>query len=239
MTCRLSGISIDATSPAASAGFWSAILGREAEPGSDGTVTLRPNVDTDFRIRFRPSRRPKDGPNRMHFDLTSESLDAQQQTVAKSLALGARHIDIGQRPEDGHVVLADPDGNEFCVIEPGNTFLAGCGVIGALNCDGSAEVGHFWSKALAWPLVWDQDEETAIQSPAGGPKITWSGPPLLPPASGHRQQFDLIRSSDDDIDHLLALGATRTESPVRDGRVDLIDPDGHAFTVLPGSYGRL
>jgi hypothetical protein len=70
----------------------------------------------------------------MHLDLTSLSLEDQQQTVARSLGLGARHIDIGQRPEQGHVVLADPEGNEFCVIEPGNTFLDG-GFIGALACE--------------------------------------------------------------------------------------------------------
>ena len=113
----------------------------------------------------------------MHFDLTSTSLEDQQQTVARSLGLGARHIDVGQRPEEGHVVLADPEGNEFCVIEPGNSFLADCGFFGALACDGSQEVGYFWSEALGWPLVWDQDQETAIRSPHGGPKITWGGPP--------------------------------------------------------------
>ncbi|MEP6816835.1 MAG: VOC family protein [Marmoricola sp.] len=53
--------------------------------------------------------------NQMHFDLTSSSLEDQQQTVARSLGLGARHND-GQRPEEGHVVLADPQGNEFCVL---------------------------------------------------------------------------------------------------------------------------
>ena len=99
----------------------------------------------------------------MHFDLTSTSLEDQQQTVARALELGGRHIDVGQRPEEGHVVLADPEGNEFCVIEPGNNFLADCGFIGALACDGSQEVGYFWSEALGWPLVWDQDQETAIQ----------------------------------------------------------------------------
>ena len=76
------------------------------------------------------------------------------------------------------MVLADPDGNEFCVIEAGNKFLAGTGFIGALACDGTQEVGYFWSKALRWPLVWDQDQETAIQSPNGGTKITWGGPPV-------------------------------------------------------------
>jgi glyoxalase superfamily protein len=57
--------------------------------------------------------------------------------VARALELGARHLDVGRLPEEGHVVLADPEGNEFCVIEPGNGFLAGCGFIGALACDGS------------------------------------------------------------------------------------------------------
>ena len=61
------------------------------------------------------------------------------------------------------MVLADPEGNEFCVIEPGNNFLADTGFIGALSSDGTQEVGYFWSEALGWPLVWDQDEETAIQ----------------------------------------------------------------------------
>ena len=55
----------------------------------------------------------------MHFDLTSTSLDDQQLTGARALDLGARHIDIGQRPEEGHVVLADPDGHEFCLMPPG------------------------------------------------------------------------------------------------------------------------
>jgi hypothetical protein len=55
----------------------------------------------------------------MHFDLTSTSLDNQKQAVDRALELGARHIDVGQRPEEGHVVLADPDGHEFCVLKSG------------------------------------------------------------------------------------------------------------------------
>jgi hypothetical protein len=102
----------------------------------------------------------------MHFDLTSTSLDDQQQTVARSLGLGARHIDVGQRPEEGHVVLADPEGNEFCVIGPGNSFLADCGFIGALACDGSQEVGYFWSEALGWP--WSG---TRTRRPRSAPRV--------------------------------------------------------------------
>jgi hypothetical protein len=52
---------------------------------------------------------------RMHVHLTSASPADQQQTTATALGLGARHLDVGQRPEEGHVVLADLEANEFCV----------------------------------------------------------------------------------------------------------------------------
>jgi murein DD-endopeptidase MepM/ murein hydrolase activator NlpD len=171
----------------------------------------------------------------MHFDLTSTSPEDQQQTVARALGLGARHIDIGQRPEEGHLVLADPEGNEFCVIEPGNNFLADCGFIGALACDGSQQAGYFWSEALGWPLVWDQDQETAIRSPRGGPKISWGGPPLMPRTGKNRLHFDLAPPVGGDqqaeADRLISLGATRID--IGQGEVSwLADPDGHEFCVL-------
>ena len=66
------------------------------------------------------------------------------------------------------------------MIEPGNSFLAGCGFLGELACDGSRDVGLFWSEALGWRLVWDHDQETAIQSEAGGTKIAWGRPARAP-----------------------------------------------------------
>ena len=90
-----------------------------------------------------------------------------QRVVDEALGLGAHHLDVGQLPEEGHIVLADPEGNELCVIPPDSSFLAGTGFLGELACDGSRDVGVFWSEALGWPLVWDEDEETAVQSPAG------------------------------------------------------------------------
>lgn len=189
-----------------------------------------------FRIRFLPSQEPKTGQNRAHFDLTSTSPEDQQQTVARALELGGTHIDVGQLPEDGHVVLADPDGNEFCVIEAGNKFLADTGVIGALACDGTQEVGYFWSKALRWPLVWDQDQETAIQSPDGGTKITWGGPPVAPKTGTNRLYLELALPADADgeaeVERLISLGATRTGIGGGDGvRVLMLDPDGNEFSV--------
>jgi predicted enzyme related to lactoylglutathione lyase len=234
MTCHLLALCFDANDPLRLARFWAGVLNWELT--DDDGVALLPSDDTGFRLRFLPSQERKVGQNQAHFDLTSTSLDAQRQTVTRALELGARHIDIGQRPEEGHVVLADPEGNEFCVIEPGNNFLADCGFVGALACDGSQEVGYFWSEALGWPLVWDQDQETAIRSPHGGPKITWGGPPFKSKTEKNRLHFDIAPSADGDqrteVDRLVSLGATRID--IGQGDVDwvvLADPDGNEFCV--------
>jgi len=237
MTVQLDALCIDANDPSRLAQFWAGVLGWGiTEDALDG-IALLPGDDTGFRIRFRPTAALKSGPNQIHFDLKSASLDEQQETVARSLSLGAHHIDIGQRPEEGQVVLADPEGNEFCVIEPGNNFLADCGFIGALSSDGSQEVGYFWSAALGWPLVWDQDQETAIRSPRGGPKVTWGGPPLTPKTGKNRMHFDLAPPVDGDqqseVDRLVSLGATRID--IGQGKVSwvvLADPDGNELCVL-------
>jgi catechol 2,3-dioxygenase-like lactoylglutathione lyase family enzyme/predicted enzyme related to lactoylglutathione lyase len=234
MGLMLHSLVVDAVDPDRLAGFWAGLLGWDR----DG-VELVPTDDTGFRIRFARTDRPKVGPNQIHFDLTSTSLEDQREKVARVLALGGRHIDVGQRPEEGHVVLADPEGNEMCVVEPGNAFLADCGFIGALSCDGSQATGYFWSEALGWPLVWDQDEETAIRSPHGGPKVTWGGPPLDPKTGKERLHLDVAPPPGGDqraeVERLLALGATRVDVGQRpeEGHVVLADPDGHELCVLP------
>ena len=84
-----------------------------------------------------------------------------------------------------------------------------------MACDGSEVVGRFWSAALGWPLVWDQDQETAIQSPYGGTKIAWGGPPRARRRPG-RLHFDLTPPADRDlpaeVERLVSLGATLVET---------------------------
>ncbi|SDJ39583.1 hypothetical protein SAMN05444157_3166 [Frankineae bacterium MT45] len=236
MSLQLDALCIDAREPRRLADFWGALLGWGSDDHRGGVAVLRPSDDTGFSIRLLPTIEPKVSQNLMHFDLTSRSDEGQQQTVARALELGAQPIDVGQRPEEGHVVLADPEGNEFCVIEAGNQFLADCGFIGAVACDGSQAVGYFWSAALEWPLVWDQDEETAIRSPAGGPKITWGGPPLMTRTGKNRLHFDVRPSPGDDplaeVERLLALGATSIEARSESGGILLADPDGNEFRVV-------
>jgi Glyoxalase-like domain len=237
MTSRLWSLCIDANDPPTLARYWAGVLGRQAVDDEDDIIALPPNLATELRIEFAPTDAPKTGPNQMHFDLTSTSLDDQLQTVERALALGGRHIDVGQLPEEGHFVLADPEGNEFCVAEPENNFLAGCGFIGALSGDGLAEVGYFWSEALGWPLVWDQDEETAIQSPQGGTKISWGGPPVNEKTHKNRWHLDLAPAAGDDqqaeVERLISLGARRIDIGQGDvSWVVMADPGGNEFCVL-------
>lgn len=236
MTCHLEALCVDANDPPRLARFWAGVLGWEIAEDED-VIALVPSDDTGFQIEFLPTEAQKIGPNQMHLHLTSASLEDQQRTVARALGLGARHIDVGQRPGEGHVVLADSEGNEFCVIEPGNRFLADCGFLAELACEGSQRAGYFWSEALGWPMVWDQDQETSIRSQHGGPKISWGGPPLTPKTGKYRFHFDLAPPVDGDqqeeVDRLISLGASRVD--IGQGEVSwvvMVDPDDHEFCVL-------
>lgn len=228
MPSRLLAVTFDAHDPTRVAAFWAGLLGREAVPEAGGALV--PGDDTQVGLRFVASDSVQTGPRLLHLHLTSTSTEDQQRTVDRALALGAGHLDVGQDPDDDFVVLADPEGNEMCVIGPRNGFLAGTGFLGEVTCDGTREVGLFWSAALGWPLVWDQDEETAVQSPAGGTKVSWGGPPVEPRHARNRQRLDLVAPDvGSEAERLVALGATRLRG-VDDG-VELADPDGNEFTV--------
>ena len=242
MTCELVTLCIGANDPPRVARFWAGLLERET---ADDGLTLLPREPAPFEVRVLPTREPKTRQNQLHLDLTSASTEQQHRTIATVLELGGRHIDIGQDPLDDHDVLADPEGNELCVIPPGNAFLAGCGFIGALNGDGLRDVGHFWSRALGWPLVWDQDEETAIQSPDGGPKMSWGGPPVTPKTGRNRLHLHVAPRGGDDlqaeVDRLVSLGATRLDAGTDEDdhgsghdveRVAMADPGGNEFCVV-------
>jgi catechol 2,3-dioxygenase-like lactoylglutathione lyase family enzyme len=221
---------VAALDPQRIATFWAELLGWRLEQRDDDPWVIPPQ-DNGFRLHLHRTDTPKSVENLMHFDITSESLEDQAAKVAKVLELGGGHYDVGQRPDEGHVVVADPEANAFCIVGPGNDFLAGTGLVGALSSDGSPEVGRFWSAALGWPLVWDQDDETAIQSPAGGSKISWGGPPYGSRAGADRWTYEL--TTDDrlaeEVDRLAGLGARVIER--RAGGAALADPDDNRFTL--------
>ena len=112
MSCELRSLSIDARDPAALAEFWAGVLGRGVDPIG---AALLPDDPRDLPIHYRRWPDVRRGLGRAHFDLTSATAAEQDSTVARALVLGASHIDAGQLPEEGHVVLADPEGNEFSI----------------------------------------------------------------------------------------------------------------------------
>lgn len=217
-------LQVDAVDPVRVTAFWSGLLDRRLEG-----LTVPGASASDVDLVVVPRDDPKVVQNRIHLDLATSSDADRAELLERALALGARSVDVGQGPDAEDIVLADPEGNEFCVIEPGNTFLGDTGRIGAVNCDGTAALGRFWSATLGWPLVWDQDEETAIQSPTGGPKITWSGPPLMPSHGRDRLRL-VLRGLEPALAtaRLESLGAT----VVAPGR--LRDPDGNKVLVAVG-----
>jgi len=228
MVLRLEAVAFEVADAAEVGAFWAGLLQRDLLQETDGVLV--PGGRTQVGLRFLTSGTEQIGPRRLHLHLTSTSLEDQQRKIDSALRLGGRHIDVGQALDDGFVVLADPGGNELCVIEPQNRFLAGTGQLGEVTCDGTRDVGLFWSHALNWPLVWDQDEETAVQSPLGGTKVSWGGPPVQPKRGRNRQRLDLVTTEvSGEAARLISLGATRL-ADLADG-VELADPDGNEFSL--------
>ena len=118
MNLRIQCICIDSTDPARLADFWEAALGWRRTDEEPDEIVLEPpagsaedGVVPDLLILRVPEE--KAGKNRLHLDLRPEDQAAE---VARLEGLGARRADVGQGPDVTWVVMADPDGNEFCVL---------------------------------------------------------------------------------------------------------------------------
>ena len=218
--------------------FWAATLLWELDDEADDEIVLVPTDGTPFLVSFLPVPEPKAGKNRLHLDLVSESPEPQSEMVDRRVSLGAQHVDIGQSSDSDHVVLADPEGNEFCVVRRGD-FLATTDLIGAIVFEpADPVVGRFWSEAVGWPIVYDQDGGTAIRAPDGrGPFVTF-GPPTGAVKTGkNRLHLDIAPSSDGcqaaEVERLVALGARRVDLGQGDvSWVVMADPEGNEFCVL-------
>ena len=217
--------------------FWAAALLWEIDDEAGEEIGLVPTDGTRIPLVFLPVPEPKAGKNRLHLDLVSESPAHQSEMVDRLITLGARHVDIGQG-DVPWVVLADPEGNEFCVVLRGD-FLTTTDLIGAIVFEpADPVVGRFWSEAAGWPIVYDQDGDTAIRAPDGrGPFVTF-GPPTGAVKTGkNRLHFDIAPPAGGDqaadVERLLALGARRVD--IGQGEVSwvvLADPEGNEFCVL-------
>ena len=125
MTSKFTELAIDCADPSGLARFWCAVLGYEVQDdGEDAVVTIGSPLVPEGRSRPGPvpptltfARVPegKTIKNRLHMDLNPTDTD-QEAEVRRVLALGARPADVGQTGDESWVTLADPEGNEFCIL---------------------------------------------------------------------------------------------------------------------------
>ncbi|HJW00443.1 MAG TPA: VOC family protein [Arthrobacter sp.] len=118
MTLRIQAITVDSTDPKVPADFWEKALEWRRTYEAEDEIVLEPpagsvgdGVCPDLLFLKVPER--KELKNRLHLDLRPEDQAAE---VKRLEALGATRVDVGQGPEVSWVVMADPDGNEFCVL---------------------------------------------------------------------------------------------------------------------------
>jgi hypothetical protein len=115
MTSRIAVIAIDAREPRTVAEFWAAALGWRVVEEEDQIISIAPSDASWPTIDVVQVPEGKTVKNRLHLDLRADGSTAQEE-VDRLLSLGARRADVGQGPEVTWTVLADPEGNEFCVL---------------------------------------------------------------------------------------------------------------------------
>jgi Glyoxalase-like domain len=115
MASRFTELVIDSHDTRAQARWWAAVLNYTVTSEDDDEVEISPSDGRSPRLLFARVPEDKAVKNRIHIDVNATDRD-QEAEVERLLALGARRIDVGQRPDHSWVVLADPEGNEFCVL---------------------------------------------------------------------------------------------------------------------------
>jgi predicted enzyme related to lactoylglutathione lyase len=122
MPASLHHIVIDAHDLPGLAGFWADVLGWRILSQREREVVIGPDPTSPVGICFMPVTEPKVVKNRVHLDLTTAA-DEREAEIERILTLGAQRVDIGQTGTESWTVLADPEGNEFCIVRPKSTLI--------------------------------------------------------------------------------------------------------------------
>jgi Glyoxalase-like domain len=182
MPTRLVHLVLDANDPARLARFWASALNWVIPDEAADEVDVCPAGYSHpdpaaVPLVFVPVPEPKAGKNRVHLDLASMSLAHQADLVARLRGLGASPVDLGQG-DVPWVVLADPEGNEFCVLEPRDIYRD-TGPVAAIltDCADPAALGRFWAEAAGCPVAYAEEHITGLRAladpgerPPGAPR---------------------------------------------------------------------
>ena len=254
MPTRLDSLVIDTPDPAGLARWWSSALDwapPEADlTGDPNEVAVRPRggepgLDLVFG-RMSDVKRIK---NRVHLDLASRSPQDQHDLGERLQAAGARPVDIGQG-DVPWIVLADPEGNEFCVLEPRDRYRA-AGSVAAVVVDAEdpPSLALFWAAATGWRVTDSGPAGAALHRTCEPGHSTGAVGPYLefvpvpePHLVKNRLHLDVRPGPGGDqaaeVARLIGLGARRIEigqssaPPEEISWVVLADPEGNEFCVL-------
>ncbi|MCM2580413.1 VOC family protein [Streptomyces meridianus] len=245
MALRPVQVNIKALDDAAVGRFWAEALGWSVSSEGPGVTNVEPGGDfvwpdpTAVCIDVVAVPEPKMTKNRVHLDLATTSAAHQAELVARLKALGATPAHVGQAPVPW-TVLADPEGNEFCVLEPREIYRD-TGPIArvVVDCADPRAMARFWDEAMDWTLHEVTDDRAVWRSAKDvGPYLEFrrTGVKTVP----DRVHLDLLPYAGDDkaaeVARLRALGATDLD--LGQGDVPwtcLADPEGHEFCVLGSS----
>jgi Glyoxalase-like domain len=234
----LENLVMDAVEPRRLGQFWEAAVDGERltdEPdGFETRLTIEggPVLDLCFqRVPDRPSE-----PLRLHLDLLGG--DQQTEAVDRLLGLGARHLDIGQG-DVPWVVLADPEGNPFCVMEERSAYVD-TGPIAALPLD-SADPdsdGEFWSWLTGWTDARGIASRALRHPSMRGPLLELCPESASKGTAKNRLHLDVRLETGEDPDEVAARIAERGGREFHPDWGDLpwrhyADPSGNEFCVLP------
>jgi predicted enzyme related to lactoylglutathione lyase len=123
MPVTLHHIVVDAHDLPRLARFWAQALHWTVLSEREREIVIGTDENAATGICFMPVTDVKTVKNRVHLDLTT-SADDRDQEIERLLVLGARRVDVGQSGAESWTVLADPEGNEFCVVRPKKTLVS-------------------------------------------------------------------------------------------------------------------
>lgn len=241
MGLRLVQVNFKARDDSALGRFWAEALGWDVSSEGPGVTNVEP-VGFNYPdpaavcVDVVTVPDPETVKYRVHLDLATKSAAHQEELVHRLMELGATRADVGQG-DVPWTVLADPEGNVFCVLEPRPVY-AETGPIAAVvvSCTDPRAMAGFWSQATDWTLHELSDDHARLRSAMGvGPYLEFIR--IDNNTVWNRIHLDLKPYRDDDqaaeVARLRGLGAT--DADVGQGDVSwvcLADPEGNEFCVL-------
>lgn len=242
MALQLAQVNFKARDDSALGRFWAEALDWGVSSEEPGATSVRPAgsawpVPAAVCVDIIAVPDPETVKDRAHIELATTSAAHHTELVARLKELGATPADVGEG-DVPWTVLADPEGNVFCVLEPREIYRD-TGPIAAVvvDCADPQAMARFWGEAMDWTLHEVTDDHALLRSAKGvGPYLEFLRTPHLKDM-WNRVHLDLLPYPVDgqaaEVARLEALGATPAD--VGQGDVPwkvLADPEGNEFCVL-------